>query len=697
MNLNNLFNPNSIAVVGASNDKNKVGYALMANLLNGAKRDIYPVTISEKEVLGLKAYASIKDIEGQIDLVLIAVRADIVPSILEECAAKKISTVIIIAAGFKEMGPAGAELERKVADIAKKNGIALLGPNCLGTIDAQSDLNASFAAGKPKKGHIAFISQSGALGTAILDKALSEGVGFSKFISLGNEAALSEIEFMEYLKDDADTKAILMYVEQLRDGHEFMRLASEITKRKPIVLIKAGKGARGQEAVMSHTGSLAPADAVFTAACRQSGIITVDSIREFFNMAKLLELGILKPLQKLIVLTNAGGPAVITTDLIDASKSLSLVEFKESTKGALRKVLPPMAAVGNPVDIIGDALSARYESALKILVEEKEADAIIALLTPQMMTEPEATAKLLADYNKKKPIIPVFIGGPTIETGLVELKNDGLVNFTFPKDAIEALDDLANSKKRIDPFVTPAHAGVQGTTIAAGSNAPAYGGPTSVKEKMMEPDKLQSLFKEYGLEWPCVMIKEKKELPEALKKAGEDPWTLKAVSPGIIHKTDIGAVRLNLKSLADMEMAWDEIVENVKKNKPDAVIEGMLVQNMAIGKEVIIGMKRDPIFGPTILFGLGGIFTEALKDTSLRVAPIEIQAAREMISEIRGIKILTGLRGESSVDLEKLAEIIVKLSKLAVAHPEILEIDLNPVMASSDSATIVDARAMIRV
>ncbi len=677
MNLSSLFTPRSIAVIGASSDKNKVGYALMANLLNGAKRDIYPVTISEKEVLGLKAYSSVKDIEGQIDLVLIAVRADIVPSILEECAVKKISTVIIIAAGFKEMGPAGAELEKKVADIAKNNGITLLGPNCLGTIDTHSGLNASFAASTPQKGHMAFLSQSGALGTAIIDKAISEGVGFSKFISLGNEAALSEIEFMEYLKDDADTKAILMYIEQLRDGHEFMRLASEITKKKPIVLIKAGKGARGLQAVMSHTGSLAPEDAVFTAACRQSGIITVDSIREFFNMAKLLELGILKPLQKLIVLTNAGGPAVITTDLIDASKSLSLVEFKESTKEALRKVLPPMAAVGNPVDIIGDALSSRYESALKILVEEKEADAIIALLTPQMMTEPEATAKLLADYNKKKPIIPVFIGGPTIETGLNELRKDGLVNFTFPKDAVEALDDMAQGalKEEIGP---------------------TYLGPTSVKEKMMEHDTLQSLFKEYGLEWPCVLIKEKKELTKAMKEAGEDPWTLKAVSPDIIHKTDIGAVRLDLKSLAEMETAWDEILENVKENKPEAVIEGMLVQNMAPGKEVIIGMKRDPVFGPTILFGLGGIFTEALKDTSLRVAPIEMCVAREMISEIRGIKILTGLRGESSVNLEMLAEIIVKLSTLAVDHPEVIEIDLNPVMASADGATIVDARAMVR-
>src|ERR1035437_4273541 len=450
MNLTNFFNPKSIAIIGASSDKNKVGYALVTNLLNGAKRDIYPISISEKEILGLKTYSSIKDIGENIDLALIAVRADIVPAIMEECAVKKIKNVIIIAAGFKEEGLAGAELEKKVADIAKKNGIALLGPNCLGIIDAQSDLNASFSASKPDKGHIAFLSQSGALGTAILDKALSEGVGFSKFISLGNEVALSEIEFLEYLKDDKDTKAILMYMEQLSNGKKFMELATEITKHKPIVLIKAGQSARGQQAVMSHTGSLAPEDAVFTAACKQVGIIVVESIREFFNTAKLFELGIMEPLQKLIILTNAGGPAVVTTDLIDLSRSLSLVELGDETKERLKKVLPPMAAVNNPVDIIGDALSDRYDSALKILVEEKTADAIIVLLTPQMMTQAEATANLLAEYRKKKPIIPVFLGGPNIEAGLVELKKNSLVNFAFPKDAVAALDNLARCAKKVE-------------------------------------------------------------------------------------------------------------------------------------------------------------------------------------------------------------------------------------------------------
>ena len=448
MNLYNLFNPRSIAVIGASNDKSKVGYALVSNLLSGAKRDIYPVSITEKEILGLQAYPSVKNIEGEVDLALIAVRADSVPSILEDCGAKKIGTVIVIAAGFKEMGPAGAELEKRVTEIAKKHGITLLGPNCLGTIDAHSGLNASFSACMPKKGRIAFLSQSGALGTAVLDKSAAEGIGFSKFISLGNEAALTEIEFLEYLKDDKDTDSILMYVERLADGAAFMKIATEITKKKPIVLIKAGRGVRGQQAVMSHTGSLAPEDAIFTSACRQAGIIVVESIREFVNMAKLFEIGITTPLQNLVILTNAGGPAVITADEVDLSRSLSLAELKSETKESLRKVLPPMAAVNNPVDIIGDALSARYLAALKILVDIKEADAIITLLTPQMMTEPEATAIILADYNKKKRIIPVFIGGDSVEKGIAALRARGLVNFNYPKDAVEALDNMARGTRR---------------------------------------------------------------------------------------------------------------------------------------------------------------------------------------------------------------------------------------------------------
>ncbi len=529
----------------------------------------------------------------------------------------------------------------------------------------------------PKKGRIAFLSQSGALGTAVLDKSAAEGIGFSKFISLGNEAALTEIEFLEYLKDDKDTDSILMYVERLADGAAFMKIATEITKKKPIVLIKAGRGVRGQQAVMSHTGSLAPEDAIFTSACRQAGIIVVESIREFVNMAKLFEIGITTPLQNLVILTNAGGPAVITADEVDLSRSLSLAELKSETKESLRKVLPPMAAVNNPVDIIGDALSARYLAALKILVDIKEADAIITLLTPQMMTEPEATAIILADYNKKKRIIPVFIGGDSVEKGIAALRARGLVNFNYPKDAVEALDNMARGTRRKE------EGGRSSNNLHAS------------ELQMMPYKQMSKVFTEFDLKLLGIMVHEKTDLAAAVKKLGAGPYIIKAMSADVVHKTDMGAVKLNLKDSKELETAWDEITTSVMTKDPKAVIEGMLVQTMSAGKEVIVGMKRDSTFGPTILFGLGGIFTEALKDTSLRVAPISKETALQMIHEIKGIGMLTGLRGEKTCDLEALAEIIVKISKLAVDHPEIKEIDLNPVMMGPESAEIVDARAMM--
>ena len=680
MSLQNFFNPRSIAIIGASADRNKVGYALMANLVagkkNGRKRDIYPVSISEKEILGLKAYPSVRDIPDKIDLAVIAVRADIVPAILKECGEKKIDSAIIISAGFREIGKEGIKLEDKVIHVAEENGIAILGPNCLGIIDTVTDLNASFGARKPRRGKIAFLSQSGALGTSILDLSIKEGVGFSKFVSLGNEASLTEMEFLKYLADDDDTDAILIYLEKLSKGREFMHLAAEITRKKPIVVLKAGRSTRGAAAVMSHTGSLAPDNSIFSADLKQSGVVAVESIREFFDMAKLFQLGITQPLSKFVILTNGGGPSVVAADLVDLSKSLSLVKLSAATQNALRKVLPPMAAVGNPVDIIGDALSARYKAALDILVADKHTDGIILILTPQMMTEVEATAKLVSEYRSKMPIIPVFLGGPTIEGGLAYLHSKDMTNFDFPVDAIEALDGLALGAKKHDVQKVP-------TKLPAKSSA----GRAS---KMMEFEMMKKLLGDYGVSLSGILVKGRVGLADAITKSGKGPFALKAISADIVHKTDKGAVQLNLKDLKDIETAWDKIMS---KN-PDAKLEGMLLQPMVSGKEVIIGMKEDLAFGPTILFGLGGIFTEALKDTSLRIAPISKATALEMIGEIKGIDILRGLRGEKGVDLGALADLLVKISKLSMDHPEVREIDLNPVMATENGVVVVDARVI---
>ncbi len=703
MNLSNFFNPKSIAVIGASPNKDKVGYSLVKNLLGGSRRKIYPVNPAYKKILNLTSYTSVLDIKNEIDLALIALRADIVPQVLEECGKKKISNVIIISSGFKEIGRSGLELEEKIKTIAKKYKITLLGPNCLGIIDTQNNFNASFAPEIPLKGSIAFVSQSGALGAAMLDWAKARGIGFSKFISLGNEADLTEIEFLEYLASDKNTKAIMLYLEKISDGKKFMRLAKQITRKKSIVILKAGRSNKGLAAVASHTGSLAPEDSVFAAACKQSGVITVESIRQFFSFAKLFHMGIYKPLKQLAVLTNGGGPSVVAADLIDLSKSLELATLKNETKNALKKVLPPMAAVNNPIDIIGDALSDRYASALKILVNEKNINAVITILTPQMMTQAEETAKLLGGFSKKKPILPVFIGGQSIYKALLEFKKNGLVNFGDSRDVVEILDAIQSDSKK------PSFA--KASTIAKALADKSEGRqPTT---KMMGFEEIKKLFSNYGITLEGEFVREKSGLQNAFNKFNY-PIAMKVVSPNVIHKTEFRAVKLNIKNLDEAEKAWDEIVNSIKAKLPNARVEGMVVQKMVnphtitgkdifakthspfgVGaREIIIGMKRDKTFGPVIVFGMGGIFTEALKDVSSRIAPVTKSEAKKMIEEIKGYPILKGLRGEKPVDFEKLENLIIAVSKLSLEHLEIQEIDLNPVMASENEAKIIDARVI---
>jgi acetate---CoA ligase (ADP-forming) len=677
MNFENFFNPKSVAVIGASNDKSKVGYAVIANLLSGkpqaGDRRIYPVTLSEKEVLGIPAFAGILDVQDDIDLAIIIVKADIVPQILADCGKKNIKNIIVISSGFKETGPSGADLENQITDIAKENGMMLLGPNCLGVIDTKNNLNTSFAGKNPLPGNIALLSQSGALGTAMIDWAVAEGIGFSKFISLGNEAGLTEIEFLEFLENDNDTAAILMYLENVKDGSKFRKILARVASNKPVVIIKAGMGNHGHLAVMSHTGALAPQSNIFIAACKQAGAVTTSSLRGFFNVVKILSqtTDLKKPIQRLIILTNGGGPSVVAADLIDRSNSLSLVTLSDDTKEALREVLPKMAAIGNPVDIIGDALAERYDKALDVLCQVEDADAIIVILTPQMMTEAESTAKVLAKYKEKKKIFPIFIGGEGIQPGRLELIKSGMVHFEFPRDVIDGLDYLARGAAKIKSSRHPKEP------------------DTVLNGEMMEFVGVLNILSEYGISVSGKFLARKEDLENALNSLGSGPYAMKAFSKEAIHKTEKNAVRLNILNLDEAGWIWEELWAKVPS------VEGIFVQKMEKGREIIIGMKRDHTFGPTILFGLGGIFAEAIKDTVIRIAPISKEEALKMMQEIKGIKILQGMRGEPPVNFDLLADIIVNLSRLALDHPEIKEIDLNPVMATDTSATIVDARVMI--
>jgi acetyltransferase len=674
MNLKNFFDPRSVAVIGASNNKSKVGFALLYNVLQGKEREVFPINLKEKEILGLPCYPSVLEVAQPIDLAVIAVRAEIVPQVLKECGEKEIPFAVVISAGFKEVGDRGVQLGSEIKELAQKYNIALLGPNCLGMIDAHTGLNATFGVNSPTPGNIALLSQSGALGAAMLDWASEQRIGLSKFVSLGNEAVLTELDFLEFLNGDDDSKAVLMYLEKISDGKKFIQLVKELTATKPVVILKAGRSSRGGEAVKSHTGSLASENSVFEAVCRQNGVIIVHSLRELFDLAKLFHIGILKPLKNLAVLTNGGGPSIVAADLIEFSQSLGLAEFSQELKDKLGSVLPDMAAIGNPIDLLGDAPSSRYREALELLAVEEDIEAILTILTPQMMTQPEATAEILAYYHKKKPIIPAMIGGSTVQKGVAVLQENGLVNFDFPEEAVLALDTFTLEKKEIKK-----------------QDISSQEKPDLVMVDFYETD---TLLRSYGLNPVGSLIKTREELNALDERTIGQQFALKVISQDIIHKTDVGGVRVGLNSKEALLLAWDEITAASQERVPTPKIEGMLVQPMIEGKEVIIGMKRDPVFGPVIIFGLGGVFVEALNDVSMKVPPIDEATAREMIEEIKGFSILNGLRGEEKVNFDALIQIIMSVARLSTEHPEIQELDLNPVMVNAEGAAIVDARLM---
>lgn len=682
MNLNNLFNPNAVAVIGANSDPKKLGYILLDNLLKGRKNTklkIYPVNPTFKKVLGLSCFSSIKDISGSVDVVIIAVKPEIVSIVLKECGEKKVKNAIIITAGFKEIGKQGVKRELQIKEIAKKYSIKIVGPNCLGIMDSNSGLNASFGGNLPKIDSASFVSQSGAVGTAILDLAEANNLGFSKFVSIGNEAGLTENDFIEYLGNDKNTSSIFLYLEGVTDGKRFIDLAKKISKKKPIVVLKAGKTEHSIKAVSSHTGSLAPSHEIFKAACKKGGVIMVDSLLEMFDAARIFQTGLTHIPKKWAILTNGGGPSIVTADLLEQAQNISLAKISNTTKNKLKKVLPSTAALNNPVDIIGDALSDRYEASLKILSQDKNIDGIIVLLTPQKMTEVKKTAEVLVKYKNKKPIIPLFIGGNAITPAKEVFAKKGLANFIDPKQMVDVLSSISknsNEKK------------VKVKSLDKLSDKSVE----SLRQlSFVETSKLMNSVE---LTISGAFISEISGLKKYHKKITY-PWAMKVVSEQIVHKTDAGGVLIGIKNKLEAKNAWKKMVKSIKKYDSSAILDGFVVQPMIGGQEVIIGMKRDETFGPVIIFGLGGIFVEILNDVSMRIAPINYNDAISMIKEIKSIALLEGARGADSVDIDGLAKIIVGISRLAQKNKEIQEIDLNPVMVDKNDAVIVDARVMI--
>ena len=693
--LRKLFNPESVAIVGASTHEGKIGHILVKNLLTyDYPGKIFPINPKASEILGLKAYSSLKNIPERVDLAIIAVKPVDVLETIKICGEKNIEAAIVISAGFKETGPKGAKLEQELKKLAKENGIRILGPNCLGLIDTHSKLNASFATGMPEQGEIGFFSQSGAMCVAILDWVLGEKIGFSKFISLGNKTDISEIDMLIALGEDKNTKVILGYLEGIENGPAFIQVAQEVSKKKPIVIIKAGVTSAGAKAVSSHTGSLAGSESAYQAAFKQSGVIRAKTINELFNYALAF---VKQPLPKgprVAILTNSGGPGIIAADACDQS-ALQLVRLNSETAEKLRSFLPPVASFVNPIDIIGDAHFDRYDQALKVLLEASNVDAVIVILTPTATIEIKETAKAVVKHAQKtnKPILCSFMGKMQVEKGVRYLKKHGIPNYLCPEDAVMVLEKMWQRQHWLSqPLSTYFQIQADRARVRYLLEMAKRQGRFHLTET-----EAREILKAYGFSLPQTRLaRTKEDAVEAAKNIGF-PVVLKIVSPDISHKTDVGGVILKLETPQAVKEAFTEIMLRVKEKFPKAAIYGISVQEMIQGaKETIIGFTRDPQFGPLLMFGLGGIYVEILKDVSFRIAPIGKREALEMIREIKTYPLLRGIRGEPPTDVSALVEGILALNQMALDFPEIIEAEINPFLVRTKGSTAVDARLTIK-
>lgn len=680
--------PSSIAIVGASAEETKVGHYVLKNIITqGYKGEIYPVNPKGGEILGKKVYASVTEIPGAVDCVVIVTPAKTVQALAEECGKKGVKTLVVISAGFGEIGTdEGHALEKALVETVKKYKMELVGPNCLGIIRPSIGLNASFGENVERSGSVALLSQSGAMAVALLDAAGPLNLGFSLVISMGNKAAMDECDFLEICKDDPETKVIGMYLESIKDGKRFLKIARDVCATKPIVLIKSGVSERGKHAVSSHTGALAGSDAAIDAACFQTGVRRAHSTEQFMDMIRALatQPPLLSP--RIAVITNAGGPGILATDAAE-KEGLILMALGDKNREQLKKALPAAASAANPVDVLGDAGMDRYAIALEACVEDPNIDGIAVMLTPQVMTPETEIAQALIKTMKSRRMMPIvtgFMGDKNIKEAEKKLHAAGIPNYPTPERAIAAMACLLArpvNEKTMEP-------GCQVLTL---SKKILEGKTGTLDEQSVE-----ELFSLYKLPLPqSAVAKTADEAVQYAEKMGY-PVVAKISSPQILHKSDIGGVRVNITKGADLRSAFAEIMANAKKHMPKATLNGVQIQQfLPAGNEFIVGSIRDDSFGHLILAGMGGIYTELFRDTSFRIAPVSEEEAYEMLSELKSWKLLLGLRGKGPSDIEALASLIAQVSHLVNDCPQIKELDLNPVLVWNDRIVIADAKVVI--
>ncbi|MGC8786975.1 MAG: acetate--CoA ligase alpha subunit [Anaerolineae bacterium] len=691
------FTPQSVAVIGAAREPGKLGYGVLSNILKyGYTGKVYPINPKAEEILGLKCYPSVLDVPEPVELAVIVIPNKFVPQVMEECGKKGVQGAIIISAGFRESGMEGIKLEHQVLDIARQYGIRIVGPNCLGIISTHTPLNASFAAGMPPKGSIAFMSQSGALCTAILDWALAKEIGFSHFVSLGNKADVNEVDLLQAWKDDEHSRVIIVYMEGLSDGQKFMEVARQVTRHTPVIAVKSGNTAAGSRAVSSHTGSLAGSERAYQAAFHQTGVLRATSIEQLFDYSLAFAYQPELKGRNIAIVTNAGGPGIMATDALENS-GMKLATLQPETIETLRQGLPAAANVYNPVDVIGDALADRYEHALKAVLQDKNVHGVLVILTPQVYTQIEETAEVVGRLAAMhdKPVLACFMGEERVGPGIKILNRYQIPNYSFPERAVGALRAMADfSEWRQRPVPQYERFEVNHERVAQ-----IFARARSEGRLTLGDAESREIMEAYGLRIPrSILARTVEEAVEAADSIGY-PVVMKVASPDILHKSDIGGVRLNVANAEQVRDLFDLLIFRAQRYMPEAQIWGVLVQEMvAKGKEVIIGVNRDPQFGPLLMFGLGGIYVEVLKDVTFRIAPVSRQEATEMIDEIRSYHLLRGVRGEKPSDLDAIVDAILRVSQLVTDFPEIVEMDINPLMVheAGKGAVAVDMRFVLK-
>ncbi|MDE1830365.1 MAG: acetate--CoA ligase family protein [Thaumarchaeota archaeon] len=692
-----VLSPRSIAVIGATDKEESVGRAITSNIIKDFKGSVFPVNPTKDLIFGIQTYKSVVEIPHEIDLAVIVTRNTIVPKILEECGTKKVKGAIIITAGFKETGKEGAKLEEEIKNIAQKYGIRMIGPNCLGVMDLDPKvmMNATFLKRIPRPGNVALVSQSGAICAALVEDASTEEMGFSAVVSMGNKVDLGEVEILEMLGSHDQTGIIVMYLEDMHNGHKFINICKQITKRnsikKPVLVLKSGRSARGAKAAMSHTGALMGSDEVYDAALRQGGAIRVDTCEELFDYATAFAKQPLPVKGDLVIVSNAGGPAIISTDACE-KYGIKMADISE-IRQKIDAVIPPWGSSRNPVDIVGDADHERFRNVLDIVLAHPNVGSVVTMCTPSAILDYNKLAEVIVAMSKKhgKTILASLMGQDE-GTKNKEIMADGNVPYyNYPHEAIRSLKAMLRFVEWLklpDGNITKFEVNKNAVHELL-KRVSDEGRSTLLQEEGMK------VLEAYGIPIPQSKIAKTEGEAVMIAKEIGFPVVMKISSPQILHKSDAGGVRINVKTEEEARNTFAQITSNAKQYSPNAEINGILVQEMVSGgKETIIGSKQEHGFGPVVMFGMGGTYVQFLKDVVFKVAPITDLESANMISSIRTGRVLQGVRGEKPSDIKKLAECIQRISHLVTDFPQIKELDLNPTIVFEEGrgCKVVDVR-----